>query len=262
VISRSQVPVRSHARGIAVLGALVIAAAACADVSVAPGHAAAVALDSVMAPSVVAGDSLRDTLGIARPMYGTAYDGSGHIITGFPLRFRALDSGIVIDSTTGYIVGDTARSTPIRLLIDAVGLQTPIVQLYVVPRPDTLSAVTGDTSITYSVTDTSAVFSPELQVLLQHDSAGTLSPVQAYVVSYAITYPADTTVAQLVNRSGRTSFVDTTGSNGVAGRSIRIRPLHLSATTDSVVVLASAKYRGALVAGSPIRLVLHVAPNQ
>jgi hypothetical protein len=70
-------------------------------------------------------------------------------------------------------------------------------------------------------------------------------------------------LAQLVNDAKQPSSVDTTDASGIAGRAIRLHPLFLSSTspTDSIIVNASARYRGALVSGSPVRLVLRVKPR-
>jgi hypothetical protein len=54
-----------------------------------------------------------------------------------------------------------------------------------------------------------------------------------------------------------------TDATGMAGRAIRLHPLFLSSgtTVDSIIVNATAKYRGVQVKGSPVRLVLKVKPR-
>jgi hypothetical protein len=64
----------------------------------------------------------------------------------------------------------------------------------------------------------------------------------------------------LVNDAGKASVVDTTDATGIAGRMIRVHPLLLTSTVDSIVVNATAKYRGVQVNGSPVRLVLLLKP--
>jgi len=57
------------------------------------------------------------------------------------------------------------------------------------------------------------------------------------------------------------SRVDTTDASGIAARRIRLNPAKLTALTDSIIVNASVKYRGANIRGSPVRLVLKVKPG-
>jgi hypothetical protein len=250
------------------LCAVVVSFTACHDTTVGAGQAAAVSLDTIPYPSIVAGDSLRDSLGVARPFKGTAYGDNGAAIPGFIVKYRALDSGIVLDSLTGYAVGDTARSTPIRILADAGGLQTTPVQIFIVPRPDTVFADSATDTLRYSIFDTSAVVSSGLSVTVGHKVTPTVAapatyiPVQAYLVSYQMVYPTDTTWARIVDGVGHSSNVDTTGGDGKAHPNIRVRPLTLQNSTDSVVILATVRSRGDSIPPSPIRLVVQVRPNQ
>ena len=84
------------------------------------------------------------------------------------------------------------------------------------------------------------------------------SVVKSYVVGFAVVSPADTLLATLVNESGAASRLDTTDASGIASRRIRLNPARLKALTDSIIVNASVKYRGAHIRGSPVRLVLKV----
>jgi hypothetical protein len=234
---------------------------ACDDRKLGPGKAAAVSLDSIASPSIVVGDSLRDTLGAVRPMWATAYDDDGNPISGFTLKFRALDAGITLDSLTGVAVGDSIRNIPLRVLVDAAGLQTPATSLFVVQRPDVLGSAKARDTLFYSVIDTATVYKP-LTALLTHTVSGSSATgVQAYIVSFKQLYPSDTALARPVDEAGAPSLIDTTSSDGIASRLIRVRPARFTSVVDSVVLEASARYRGALVAGSPVRLVLEIRPN-
>jgi hypothetical protein len=86
------------------------------------------------------------------------------------------------------------------------------------------------------------------------------SAVKNYLVTFAIVSTTDTTLAKLVNDAGTSSRLDTTDASGDASRKIRLNPAKLSAVNDSIIVMASVKYRGA-VRGSPVRLVLKVKPG-
>lgn len=219
--------------------------------------------DSIAAPSVVVGDSLRDTLGVVRPVRATAFDASGNPAAGAAFSYRALDRGVLLDSVTGLLVGDSVRATPVRIVAQTGALQSAVIPIFVVPRPDTLIAVSALDTLAFSLTDSTVNVSDALSVRLRHVIAQGEAPgdsaVAAYVVSFAIATPADTLVARLVDDSGRPSRVDTTDQNGVAGRKVRLRPA--SAAADSVVVLATARYRGTPVAGSSVRLVLVTRPR-
>jgi hypothetical protein len=93
--------------------------------------------------------------------------------------------------------------------------------------------------------------------------------VTSYIVSFAIVYKPPPTsqdqpnLADLVNDAGKLSLVDTTDASGIAGRKIRLHPGGLSSTTqvDSIIVNATAKFRGVPVSGSPVRLVLVFQPG-
>lgn len=264
---RRRATARRVSHGVATMITAVLGGAcwvtACEAPKVGPGNAAAVSLDSIAAPSIVAGDSLRDTLGFARPLHATAYDDAGDPISGFPVRYYALDAGITVDSLTGFAVGDSVRSTPIRIITDAGGLQTTPVALYVVPAPTAVVKGTGtvDDTLKYSLRDSSAVSSVPLSVKVLNVASGDTTPVNAYLVSFSITYPTDTALVHLVNDNGNVSRVDTTDASGVAGRRVRLRPLLLTQANDSVVVQASVLYHGVSVPGSPYRLVLRVVPS-
>ena len=234
---------------------------ACNDINTNPNAVVAVSLDSIASPSVVAGDTLRDTLGVVRPLRGTAYNYRNDPIADFPVKYRAIDPGLRVDTLTGLVIGDTARTISVRLLADAAGLQTQPIQLFVVPKPYQVIGVNTLDSVVYSLRDSSSIRSPALTVrVLPQDTLTTTVPIQGYLVSYAIQPLAasDTVWAQLVNASNSPWRVDTTGISGTAGQTVLIHPVLLPALTDSVVVLATVKYRGVPLVGSPVRFVLRV----
>jgi hypothetical protein len=82
-------------------------------------------------------------------------------------------------------------------------------------------------------------------------------------VSFSIASESAPDLAELVNESKKPSSVDTTDASGIAGRAIRLHPLLLSSDNpvDSIIVNATAKYRGVPVSGSPVRLVLKIKPR-
>jgi hypothetical protein len=246
------------------LAATTAGALACAEIGTDPKAVASIAMDSLPFPSIVANDSLRDSLGVARPLTAKVYNIQGTALASIPIRFRTPDSGVTVDSVSGYVVADTARTKPVRLIAASGSLQAAPDTIYIVPAPDTVVASNPKDSLLYSVTDTTASLSNPLQLQLLHRvPVSQPLPVRSYLVSYRIAYPADTLLVQLVTRDGfRRSTLDTTAADGTSARRIRLRTLSLTSVNDSVVVVATVRYRGKPVPGAPIRFVLQVKPRQ
>ena len=239
-----------------------LAAIACGDVSGSSTSVLSIQFDSLAAPSVVVGDTLRDTTGAVIVPVVHAFNFRGAEIIPPPVRFLSPDSGVVVDSLRGIVVADSLRSTPARIVATAGTLQA-VQKVDVTLRPDLISAVNRFDSLSYSLFDSTLNVSPSLTVKLTHGVAPNDSTVKSYIVSFAIVSQSNPQLGQLVDDTGKPSVVATTDANGMAGRAIRLHPLFLtSATTvDSIVVNATAKYRGARVSGSPVRLVLKVKPR-
>jgi hypothetical protein len=246
----------------AFLGAVGVAGVACKEISSNSTSVLSIQFDTLAAPSVVLGDTLRDSTGaVARPMVH-AFNFQGAEITPAPVHFLSPDSGVTVDSATGIVIGDSLRSTPARI-VATVGTLQAIQLVDVTLRPDLLQAVNGRDSLLYSLVDSTLNLSPQLQVKLTHGLAPNDSAVKSYVVSFAIASESNPQLGQLVTDAGNPSVVATTDANGIAGRKIRLHPVFLSSATgvDSIVVNATAKYRGVPVNGSPVRLVLLLKPR-
>jgi hypothetical protein len=249
-----------------VFGSVAFAAVAaglisCSDVSGSSTSVLSIQFDTLASPAVVIGDTLRDTTGnVALPVV-RAFNFKGDEIPSPPIWFQSPDSGVTVDSVTGAIVGDSLRPTSARI-IATVGTLQAIQKVDVTLRPDTIFAVNGLDSITYSLIDSTHNLSKSLTIKLSHGVSPNDSAVKAYIVSFAIVSQSDHQLALLVNDAGKASIVDTTDANGIAGRSIRVHPLALPspAAVDSVIVNATAKYKGSVVRGSPVRLVLRIKP--
>src|SRR5690242_10273253 len=79
---------------------------ACTKVSTSPSVVVALELHDPQLPSLVEGDTLRDTTGAPAPLVAIAFSGKNDSIPDPPLRFLALDTGIVtVDSITGLVMG-------------------------------------------------------------------------------------------------------------------------------------------------------------
>src|SRR5687768_11479309 len=104
-------------------GLLSVALLACTDVSGSSTSVLSIQFDSLAAPSVVVGDTLRDTTGAVILPVVRAFNFDGEEITSVQAWFQSPDSGVVVDSITGIIVGDSLRSTPARIVATVGSLQ-------------------------------------------------------------------------------------------------------------------------------------------
>lgn len=244
------------------LGAALAAGAlvACTDISDNATTALSLQFESLASPSVVVGDSLRDTTGAIAPPTVRAFNYQGEEIPAPPVRFFSIDRGLTVDSITGVVTADSLRSTPGRIVASLGSLQA-LQSIDVTLRPDNVSALSGVDTLRYSRIDSTVNVSRQLTVEVTHGTTPNDSAVKSYVVSFAVVSGGSPAFAELVNDAGRASVVDTTDASGVAGRALRVRPASLTVNEDSVIVNATVKYRGAPVPGSPVRLVLHVKPR-
>jgi len=240
--------------------ALAAAAAACSDASGNKNSVLSIEFDSLASPSVVLGDTLRDTTGVVVRPVVRVFNYEGDEIPATNVRFQSGDRGVRVDSLTGIVTADSLRTTPARVIASVGSLQA-VQQVAVTLRPETVRAVNGRDSLLYSLVDSTLNVSPRLTVKVAHGANPPDSAVTSYVVSFAIVAGQSSQLAELVNDVGRQSRVDTTDASGIAGRAVRVRPVFLSALTDSVLVDATVKYRGQQVSGSPVRLVLRVRPR-
>ena len=241
-------------------GAIGLAAFGCTDISGSSTSVLSIQFDTLSAPSVVVGDTLRDTTGAVIIPVVRAFNFKGEEIIPAPVYFVSPDSGVTVDSASGIVVGDSLRSTPARIVATVGSLQA-IQRVDLTLRPDLIAAVNARDSLVYSLLDSTLnVTQAPLSVKLTHGALDD-SVVKSYIVSFAIVSQSNPQLAELVNDAGKASIVDTTEASGIAGRKVRVHPLFLSSATDSIVINATAKYRGAVVTGSPVRLVLLLKPS-
>lgn len=240
----------------AALAAVLVAA--CVNISDNADTVLSLEFDPLASPSVVVGDSLRDTTGALAAPSVRAFNYRGEEIVSPPIRFHAPDPGISIDNITGVISGDSLRTTPVRIVASVGSLQA-LQLLDITLRPDAVSALDGRDTLAYSLVDSTVNVSRALTVKLIHGLPPFDSAVRSYVISFAVVSGGDPLLAELVN-GGRISTIDTTDASGVAGRAVKIRPLYLGGTVDSVIVNATVKFRGTPISGSPVRLVLVLTP--
>ena len=232
--------------------------AACVKVSDNSATVLSIQFDPFASPSVVLGDSLRDTAGTVAAPVVHAFNYQGEEIESPPVRFYAPDPGVSVDSITGVIIADSLRSTPARIVATVGSLQA-VRTIEVTLRPDLIAPVNGRNTLSYSLVDSTLNVSDHLTVKVTHGTPVADTAVRSYIVSFAVVSGGDPRLAELVSGANLSS-IDTTDASGVAGRAVRIRPLFLTTTVDSVIVNATVKYRGTPVTGSPVRLVVVLQP--
>lgn len=241
-----------------IAGAILLAA--CTEIPSGANDILSFQIDPLPSPSVVVGDSLRDTLGVVRGITLKAYNYSGTEVVAPVVTFRAIDRGIRVDSLTGVVRGDSVRSSA-RIVASVAGLSGNVF-VAVTQKPDSVTGSNARDSLSYSLID-SVNISPELsvKVLTFTPAVPTDSAVGQWLVSFQVVSPSDTALARLVNENGGRSSLDTTNSSGIGGRKIKLDVARLTNLNDSVIVQAFVKYRGVNVRGSPVRLVLKVKPK-
>lgn len=243
-------------------------AGACTEITGDPSVPVAIELVPSQLPFIVAGDSLRDTLGVVRPLEARALNSENEVIPGAPISFVVIDTGttVEIDDATGFITGVDTGS--VRVIASVGELQSLPITIVVTLRPDTivpLSAVLD--SIQFLIGRESQI---DLRVRVLHDTTpgvaeGTV-PVRSYVVHFRIVDPPglpvnDSTIVQLVNDNRRASTTDTTDASGEAKRTVRLSPAVRTTPPDSIIVEATAtRPDQSPVPGSPIRFVVKITP--
>ena len=233
---------------------------ACTEIPTGANDILSVQFNPLPSPSVVVGDSLRDSLGVVQVPTVTAFNFSGGEVADPPVVFLALDRGIHVDSTTGIVTGDSVRTgARISARVGGLGVSTSIA---VTLRPDSIAPLNVSDSLLYSLLDTLNVSDPiGVKVFNTTAKIDTAQPVGSYLVSFLVD-PADSIVGRLVADAGaRASSLDTTDASGNASRRVRIDVTKLRGQMDSIIVHAFVRYRGAIVGGSPVRLVLKLKPK-
>ena len=247
----------------------------CAEVGSAPDVPAAIELTALPSPSVVIGDTLRNIDGLVAPVKAVVRNVSGDVIVDANVRYLyadyARDSALAVDSITGIVRALKATKADARLAARA-GASLQILKILIVTqRPDSADAIgLTPTLFTTTLADTgrtgaNANTSPALSMTVRHVDSTGVTNVHGWPVKFEILSPANATndttkSAWLVDDQGRASVLDTTDGSGLAGRKVRVRAAQYPAVgvTDSVIVRATATYKGKALKGVPVRLALPI----
>jgi hypothetical protein len=239
-----------------------IGAISCTKVGTDPTVPVAIEFFGPPLPSVVLGDSMRDTSGKAVPLRATVFNSDDQPIPDAPIHFLALDpvSRVALDTTTGILVGrDTGQ---VRVIAHVGSLQSQPITLRVVQPPTAIIPLDPLVDTLDFVIDfaTGRDTLQNMRVRLVHVAGTDTVNVPSYLVRYTFEFPpgfdnADSTKVQLVDAGSRkASLFATTGADGSTNQAIRITPF-ATPDTDSVIVAARAAQPGG--PAEPIRFVLH-----
>lgn len=251
----------SRLRVLGLVAAAVLGVAACDEVGTNPSAPVAIELAPPGLPSVIVGDTLRDSTGAAAPLRVTVFNYKNDTIAGVPVTFLALDTtgSVSVSESTGVVVGH--RLAQVLVVATAGGLQSIPDTIVVVDTPSVVLNVdslrdTIDYSFAGGLRDTTVLL--RVRVLHLPDSV----PVPRYIVRYTIAYPAgldntDSTNVQLVNPSGVGVLVDTTDATGTTKLGVRVTPF-THPFADSMVVEARAAAAPGMPALGVLRYVLQV----
>jgi hypothetical protein len=240
---------------------------ACVDMS-APSGPASISVLKLPSPSVVVGDVMRDSNGTPAPLTVVAFDANGAEIGGAVAQFFVTDTlhYAHIDAKN-QVVGDNIGNT--RILGQVGSLQTSAVLVPVTYAPDhiAISAKADSLDVPFGIDSARSIGTLALPVSVR--SAGD-SIAQGFIVRYTITHaPATAESAKspavyLSDDAGKVTQADTSDASGQASPKLTVNSRLLRdeagfldrSVKDSVVVEASAKYKGALLKGSPLRFVV------
>ena len=258
---------------LALVAMLVALAGGCAETGTGPEEAAAIELAPFPSPSIVIGDTLRDAAGNVALIQAIVRNVRGDIIADAPVRFLYADyprdSALIVDST-GLVRAVRVASGDARIAAQIGGRLQVLRKIVVTTRPDSIDSTSEPALFTTTLPDTGRVAanqntSADLAITVRHKQDSTVTPVNAWLVQFSIVRPANSAndssaAVYLVDDAGRPSMLDTTNSSGIASRRVRIRAAQFPSgtTPDSVIVQASASYRGVALKGSPVQIVLPV----
>lgn len=257
---------RAVARGaIAATGLAALLAGACTDVPTGADVPFSLEFERLPFPAVVAGDLLRDSIGVAVPLGAVAFNVAGEPIAGAPIAYLIVGDAATLEAggfVRGVEAGDTVRIT-------AVAGDVPSLPrlLRVVPRPDSLAGPDEPPdTLRYSIPPNPALDTATVRTQLFSRASGTAVPVRSWVVRYRLVIdgdtlaPNDTTRAWLVDEQGRRSAIDTTDADGVASRRVRVNSLADGIDDlDSLVVSVTPMGITTPIAGAPVLVTLPVA---
>jgi hypothetical protein len=233
--------------------------AACTEVTTDPNAIVAVRFEGSAYPSIVADDSLRDSLGALQPLRAIGLNYKGEPIEGAGFVFSSPDTVLrVYETGDVFATRRKADATPARVFATAGKLQSVPDSLFIVQRADSMKAVKQVDTALFSpgIGAATAESSPTFQVFGDTVAGQPKAPVRKWLLSLQLRYKGttiattDTSFAFTFERSGGTTnavrvqmIVDTTDDSGIAGHRVFVR--NLDQAEDSIYLIATVRQRKA-----------------
>lgn len=246
------------------LGAMV---AACTDVSTDPNTVVAIRFNGSAYPSIVAGDSLRDSLGVLQPLSVTGLNYRGDSVASAKFVFSSPDTVLrMFSDGVVFAIPKKPVATPARVYATAGSLQSNPDTLLIVARADSIKAEKSADTIRFVAGAPFGVISDTLRFTLFGDTVAgapkTLVP--GWLVSFQLRHkgtliaPTDTAFAYTYTLTNSASpkilrgFVDTTDASGRVDRRVLVRQLSPLTSEDTVFLITTARARKA--GSDPIKI--------
>jgi hypothetical protein len=235
--------VTRRGRSAVAVATALLAMTACYTLDEPPGGIAAISLATSPSPSVVVGDTSRDSTGAVAGVQVTAFNRNGDTIKEPPPVFLAIDRGLRVNAATGVIVGDSVVPVGARIIASVGPLQTLPDSVPVTVKP--VRAWTAQTPTTLEfdsvlkVSDTAATSNQvTLTLTLSGTPPSTSKATDTMAVGFIVDWsidamPPGTKEAQpvataLIMDAGKESLRDTTDRQGASSRVLQVRPIYFA----------------------------------
>ena len=257
-------------KGTILLVLLATLVVACVDLS-APKGPASISVLQLPSPFVVRGDVMRDSTGAPARIQVLAYDGDGNVMPDVQAQLFILDSAPPAHfDADGFLFGD--RLGTVNVMGQIGNLQTPVTNppIAITVQPTTIKQGTAIDTIRAPFGKDSASSRSTTPISVVVTGVGDTA-VYRVVVHFKLTRTLESSsssqpAAYIGDGQGKPLSTDTTDASGkttrafviVLTRNLADQALQAGQKVDSVIVEASASYKGVPLAGSPVRLVYPV----
>jgi len=204
-------------------------------------------------PSVVEGDSLRDSLGVVQPLVATALNYRNEPVPDAPMEFLSRDTVLQVFED-GVVYARGRRPDTVATVFAATGtLQSQPDSLFVVLRAD--SIVADSATMTRPPGGFVIPDSIAFKVFVPGADGAAATAARHWLVGFQLQLhdqlldPTDTTDAYMFTgdyrdlRRVRRTFIDTTSAAGVVSRGLVVHCEALVSGADSVIVIATMRDR-------------------
>lgn len=239
------------------VGPALIGCVACTEVGTDPNAVVALRFEGSAYPSIVVGDSLRDSLGALQPLVATALNYKNEPVPDVPIEFSSPDTVLrVFDDGVVFATRRTAGDAPARVFATTGSLQSQPDSLFVVHRADSIRAGKDvETVFVGTAGGTSGPDSLAFSIFGDTVAGQPKATVRSWLVSFRLRHrgqllaPTDTTFAYTFETGGGSpprriaTFIDTTDTQGRAARRVFVRSLSSTATEDTIYLIATIRKR-------------------